>query len=118
MAGRADYLSALTMWFLEGSGRPVPADFVANDFGTIARAMRRETSSPLVVLHFWDMLTLLTSTHESVEAAVAKACALTDNYTAVPVCITATDGTVLMDGDTLSRAVVRYRKEGGQFRCR
>ena len=97
----------------------MPADFVANDFAGIACAMQRQAPLPrATVLHFWDMLTLLTSTHESVEAAVAEACALTDNYTAVPVCITATDGTVLMDGDTLSRAVVRYRKEGGQFRCR
>jgi hypothetical protein len=73
--------------------------------------MQRQASLPqAAVLHFWDMLTLLTSEHESVEAAVAEAYALTDNYTAVPVCITATDGTVLMDGDALSRAVVRYRK--------
>jgi len=86
----------------------VPADFLANDFGAIARAMQRETSSPPAVLHFWDMLTLLTSTHESVEAAVAEAYAFLVSHSAIPERITATDGTVLMDSEALTEAVVRY----------
>jgi hypothetical protein len=60
----------------------VPADFLANDFGAIARAMRRETApTPMAVLHFWDQLNLLSSEHESVEAAVAEAYALVMSYT-------------------------------------
>ena len=86
----------------------MPADFLANDFATIARAMRRETSSPLVVLHFWDMLSLLTSTHESVDAAVAEAYAFVVSRSAMPDRITATDGTVLLDGKALTDAMVRY----------
>jgi hypothetical protein len=88
----------------------VPADFLANDFGAIARAMRRETSLPPAVLHFWDMLTLLTSTHESVEAAVAEAYALLASYTAIPDRITATDGTLVMDNKALADAMARYRE--------
>ena len=87
----------------------MPADFLANDFAAIARAVRREaTSSPEAVLHFWDMLTLLTSTHESVEAAVEEAYVLLASQTAIPNRITATDGTVLMDGRALAEAVIRY----------
>jgi hypothetical protein len=86
----------------------VPADFLANDFEAIARAMRRETSSSPAVLHFWDMLTLLTSTHESVEAAVAEAYTFVASDTAIPERITATDGTVLMDTEALAEAVIRY----------
>ena len=89
----------------------MPADFLANDFGAIARAMQRETSSPPAVLHFWNMLTLLTSTHESVEAAVAEAYAFVASDTAIPVCITATDGTMLMDSEALADAVIRYGEE-------
>jgi hypothetical protein len=86
----------------------MPADFLADDFGAIARAMRRETSSPPAVLHFWDMLTLLSSTHESIEAAVAEAYAFLVSHTAIPELITATDGTVLMDSQALAEAVLRY----------
>jgi hypothetical protein len=87
----------------------VPADFLANDFGTIARAMRQKTSSPpTAVLYVWDMLTLLTSVHESVEAAVEEAYALVASDTGIPVRITATDGTVLMDSKALAEAVIRY----------
>ena len=88
--------------------KPVPADFLANDFGAIARAMQRETASSPVVLHFWDMLFLLSSTHESVAAAVAEAYVLITNDTGIPVHITATDGTVLMDREALAEAVLRY----------
>ena len=86
----------------------MPADFLANDFGAIARAMQRETSSPRAVLHFWDMLTLLSSEHESVEAAVEEAYALVASDTGIPVRITATDGTVLMDSKALAESVIRY----------
>jgi hypothetical protein len=86
----------------------VPADFLANDFGAIARAMQRETPSRAVVLHFWDLLTLLTSTHESVEAAVAEAYGFVVSHSALPERITATDGTVLMDSEALAEAVIRY----------
>jgi hypothetical protein len=87
----------------------MPADFLANDFAAIARAMRQETSSsPPAVLHFWDMFNLLTSEHESVEAAVAEAYGLAANDTGIPVRITATDGTLLMDSEALAEAVLRY----------
>jgi hypothetical protein len=88
----------------------VPADFLANDFGAIARAMERETSSPRAVLHFWDMLTLLSSEHESVEAAVEEAYVLLASHSAIPERITATDGAVLLDGKALTDAMVRYRE--------
>jgi hypothetical protein len=80
----------------------VVVDFLANDFGAIARAMQRETAPRAAVLYFWDMLTLLTSTHESVEAAVAEAYAFVLSYSAIPERITASDGTVLLDGKALS----------------
>ena len=86
----------------------MPADFVANDFAAIARAMQRETPSRAAVLHFWDLLTLLTSTHESVEAAVAEAYGFVVSHSALPERITATDGTVLMDSEALAEAVIRY----------
>jgi hypothetical protein len=86
----------------------VPADFLANDFAAIARAMQRETPSRAAVLHFWDLLTLLTSTHESVEAAVAEAYGFVVSHSALPERITATDGTVLMDSEALTEAVIRY----------
>ena len=87
----------------------MPADFLANDFKAIARAMRREAPpSQAAVLHFWDMLSLLTSTHESVEAAVAEAYAFVVSRSAMPDRITATDGTVLLDGKALTDAMVRY----------
>ena len=89
----------------------MPADFLANDFGAIARAIRRETSSPpTAVLHFWDLLSILTSEHESVEAAVAEAYAFVVSSTAFPERITTADGTVLMDYKALSEAVARYRE--------
>jgi hypothetical protein len=88
----------------------VPADFLANEFGAIARAMQRETPARAAVLHFWDMLTLLTSTHESVEAAVEEAYVFAASDTGIPVRITATDGTVLMDSKALAEAVIRYGK--------
>ena len=86
----------------------MPADFLANDFAAIARAMRRETSSLTAVLYFWEALTLLSSTHESVEAAVEEAYVLAASDTGIPVCITATDGTVLMDSKALAEAVIRF----------
>jgi hypothetical protein len=88
----------------------MPADLLANDFAAIARAMQRETSLPPVVLHFWNMHSLLTSTHESVEAAVAQAYSFAASDTGVPVRITATDGTVLMNTAALAEAVIRYRE--------
>jgi hypothetical protein len=89
----------------------VPADVLANDFAAIARAMRRETSSPpKAVLHSWKLLTPVISEHESLEAAVAQACAFVASRTAIPHRITTNDGTVLMDGKALSEAVTRYRK--------
>ena len=87
----------------------MPADFLANDFVAIARAMQRETSSPrAAVLHFWDMLTFLTNAHESVEAAVAEAYAFVASDTAIPVSITTPNGTMLMDTEALAEAVLRY----------
>ena len=88
------------------------ADFVANDFDAIARAMRPNAASPLVVLHFWDMLSRLTMTsmHASVEAAVAEAYVLETRYTAVLDCVTTINGTVLLDDEALAGAVERYRE--------
>jgi hypothetical protein len=79
--------------------------------------MQRETAPRAAVLHFWDMLNLLTSEHESVEAAVAEAYAFAASDTALPERITATDGTVLMDSQALAEAMVRYG-EGCRFRWR
>ena len=86
----------------------MPADFLANDFAAIARAVRQETLSPPAVLYFWDMLSFLTSTHDSVEAAVAEAFAFVLSYSAIPHRITATDGTVLLEGKAFTEAMVRY----------
>ena len=88
----------------------MPADFLANDFEAIARAMQRQTAPRAAVLHFWDLLTLLSSTHESVEAAVAEAYAFVVSHSALPERICAIDGTVLMDSDALTEAMVRYRE--------
>ena len=89
----------------------MPADFLANDFGAIARAVRWEISlPPAAVLHFWNMLTVLASTHESVKAAIEEACALTASHTVILHNITASDGTVLMDDKALAEAVTRYRE--------
>ena len=87
----------------------MPADFVANDFVAIARAMRPETATASkVVLHFWRLLSLLTSEHESVEAAVAEACNLWTDLTTAPDHIAAADGTILMDREALIEAMTRY----------
>jgi hypothetical protein len=86
----------------------VPADFLANDFGAIAHAMQRGTLSSPAVLYYWDMLSLLSSTHESIEAAVAEAYAFVLSYSAVPHRITKTDGTVLLDGKAFTDAMIRY----------
>jgi hypothetical protein len=88
----------------------VPADFLANDFAAIARAMRRGTAPRVALLHFWDMFAFLTSAHESVEAAVEEAYVLVASDTGIPVRITATDGTVLMSTAALAEAVIRYRE--------
>ncbi|TDH61128.1 hypothetical protein E2C06_18675 [Dankookia rubra] len=84
------------------------ADFLANDFGAIARAMRRETSSSPAVLHFWGRRALPSSTQESVEAAVAEAYRLVSGGTGTPFRITTPEGSVLMDDKALAEAVIRY----------
>ena len=89
----------------------MPADFLANDFKATARAMRQEKPPQPAVLCFWGMSTLLTSVHQSVEAAVEEAYVVVASDTGVPVRIIATDGTVLMDTEALADAVIRY-KEG------
>jgi hypothetical protein len=89
----------------------MPADFLANDFGAIARAMRQESPPPpTAVLHFWDMSGLVTSTHENIEAAVEGAYVLVASDMGIPVRITAIDGTVLMNTAALAEAVIRYRE--------
>ena len=60
------------------------------------------------VLHFWDMRTLLTSAHETVDDAVAEAYAFAVSDTAIPVRITTPSGTMLMDEKTLSEAILRH----------
>ena len=85
----------------------MPADFVANDFAAIARAMQRQTSSPPAVLYFWGMPALLSSAHESIEAAVAEAHRLAASDTGIPFRITTPEGTVLMDDKALAEAVLR-----------
>ena len=85
-------------------------DFLANDFGAIARAMRRGTpTARKVVLYFWVLASLLTSEHESVEAAVADAYNHLVGRTAKPDSITAADGTVLLDREALADAVMQYQ---------
>ena len=86
----------------------MPADFLANDYRAIARAMRPTALPTPVVLYFWDMRTLRASTHESVESAVAEAYAFAVSETGIPIRITATYGTVLMDGKALAEAVLRH----------
>ena len=89
----------------------MPADFLANDFGAIARAMQGELPPPTsAVLHFWDMFGFLTSEHESVEAAVEGAYVLVASDTGIPVRITAPNGTVLMNTAALAEALIRYRE--------
>ncbi|TDH58160.1 hypothetical protein E2C06_34055 [Dankookia rubra] len=86
----------------------MPADFLADDFEAIARAMRRETSLSPVVLHFWGMRALLSSVHESIEAAVAEAYRLAASDIGTPLRITTPEGTMLMDDRALAEAVVRH----------
>lgn len=86
----------------------MPAEFLANDFGAIARALRRNAPSTPTVLHFWDLLALLTSEYDSVEAAVAEAYAIATSDTGIPVRITAPDGTMLMDTEALDDAMIRF----------
>lgn len=89
----------------------MPADFLANDFKAISRAMQREPSqSQEAVLLFWDMFGLLASTHESIEAAVEGAYVLAASEMGMPIRITAIDGTVLMDTAALAEATIRHSK--------
>ena len=89
----------------------MPADFLANDFGAIARAMRQNAApAPRVVLRFWFKNNLMTSTHDSVEAAVAEAYKIWSNGTASPDRIATADGTVLIDRAALAGALARYRE--------
>lgn len=90
----------------------MPADFLANDFEAIARAMQRGAST-LAILHFWGLPALLSSAHENVESAVAEAYRLAASDTGTPVRITTPEGTVLMNTAALAEAVIRYR-EGTQ----
>lgn len=85
------------------------ADFVANDFAAIARALRQQVAPPpKVLLRFWRLLTLLDSEHDNLEAAVIEAHERwMDNATA-PDHIAAADGTVLMDREALVKAITRY----------
>ena len=86
----------------------MPADFLANDFEAIARAMRRETALSPAVLHFWGRRALLSSVHESIEAAVAEAHRLAASNIGASVRITTLEGSVLMDDKALAEAVLRY----------
>ena len=89
----------------------MPADFLANDFGAIARAMRRETSSPpKAVLHLSFRTRLLASEHDSVKAAVAEAYRIWVEGISIPDRITTTDGTVLMGRAALTEAMARYQE--------
>lgn len=97
----------LTLWFPR-RGTTVPADFVANDFEAIARAMKRNAAPSTVVLHFWDMLVRLTNTHESVEAAVEEAFTLVSRHTVVLNGITTIDGVALLDKKALAEAMIRF----------
>ena len=87
----------------------MPADFLANDYEAIARAMRQNAApTPRVVLRFWSKANLLTSQHDSVEAAVAEAYKIWSNGTANPDRIATADGAVLIDRAALPRAMARY----------
>ena len=89
----------------------MPADFLANDFEAIARAMRQNAAAPSkVLLRFWRRLSHLDSEHDSIEAAVAAAHEHWMVRTTPPDHIAAIDGTVLMDRDALADAVMRYRE--------
>ncbi len=87
------------------------ADFLANDFEAIARAIRQNAAAPSkVVLRFWRRLSFLDSEHDSIEAAVAAAHDHWRERSTFPDHIAAVDGTVLMDRDALADAVMRYRE--------
>ncbi|MBK1657793.1 hypothetical protein [Paracraurococcus ruber] len=84
-------------------------DFLADDFGAIARAMRRDAAAPpRVLLHFWHLLTRLTSEHDNVEAAIAEAHELWTHLVSDPEHLALADGTILMDRDALTEAMTRY----------
>ena len=89
----------------------MPADFLANDFEAIARAMRQNAATPSkVLLRFWNFIRLLESEHDSIEAAVAAAHDHWRERSTFPDHIAAVDGTVLMDRDALAEAMRRYRE--------
>ncbi len=89
----------------------MPADFLANDFEAIARAMRQNAAaSSKVLLRFWSLIRLLDSEHDSIEAAVAEAHERWMDRTTSPDHIAAIDGTVLMDNKALTEAIRRYRE--------
>ena len=89
----------------------MPADFLANDFEAIARAMRQNAAaSSKVLLRFWSFIRLLDSEHDSIEAAVAEAHEHWMGRTATPDHIAAIDGTVLMGREALTEAMMRYRE--------
>lgn len=54
------------------------------------------------------MLSFLTSEHGSFEAAIEEAYVLVESDTGIPVHITASDGTVVMDTKDLADAIIRY----------
>ncbi len=88
----------------------MPADFLANDYDAIARAMRQNAApSSKVVLRFWRRLSFLDSEHDSIEAAVAAAHDHWRERSTFPDHIAAVDGTVLMGRDALAEAMMRYR---------
>ena len=88
----------------------MPTDFLANDFTAIARAMQQRSPEVCnVVLHFWGPISLLTSDHESVEAAVASAYNHLVSRTAMPDRVTTTDGTVLLNREALADAVMQHQ---------
>ena len=89
----------------------MPADFLANDFEAIARAMRQNAAPPSkVLLRFWNFIRLQESEHDSIEAAVAEAHEHWMNRTTTPENIAAIDGTVLMGREALVEAMTRYRE--------
>jgi hypothetical protein len=89
----------------------MPADFLANDFEAIARAMRQNAAaSSKVLLRFWNFRTLLDSEHDSIEAAVAEAHQHWIKRTTTPDHIATIDGTVLIGREALSEAIKRYRE--------
>ena len=89
----------------------MPVDFLANDFGAIAHAIRQDAAaSSKVLLRFWNLVRLLDSEHDSIEAAVAEAHEHWMGRTTSPDHIAAIDGTVLMGREALAEAMMRYRE--------